>query len=612
MSHAAANSSFLAPVNGSSAFNMNTSYDWGQQDTPALAPADYLARMSRSSRKVSDEEALEKLGSQPRGGPSRQAYGTPTKTSRQQSRSMYAGYEDAYEPFNFDAKSTLHGAAAVTPDGAGMPLDFSGLGGFGAWDHLSTHSSPVGLTPTRPTTSRKTVQTEDTDGSYAESGDEHSHDEVEPRRKRKRGDKSGDTLKETVNKDGQLRKSRAPRAPLRRWGQTDLAGALIGIVWACGEAGIKIPFDQAAQLIDVNCTAGALQQAILKLHAQMATEGKQYPKIKMHWPKKGVAESSVVRDASKVPRRKPTMRRAEQSFLITLKRAYVEADRAALAYPHTFGTGDAQTATTAAPGMVNTAAVSARPVPTADYLPWDFSPADDVFRGSSRSIVWPPQLRGFLEEPISFGGSDGYNGPAGLPDMVGTFTNASVDPQEEPISFGGRDGYNGPADRLTGMIGTPTNASMGPSMNAAVGPFMTPSVGTPIYTSFAPTNTFGAPTTTAFNAPTNTSLGSSTNTWFGTHQHMFMPTTQPSTDTHQQTPINRGYGGHGRGGYTTPPPVVPSTPARPTRGQTRMTGGFREPYESPILGYGDAGNIQLEAPDDDMNTLNMSFHNDGN
>ncbi|KAF2680140.1 hypothetical protein K458DRAFT_107436 [Lentithecium fluviatile CBS 122367] len=176
----------------------------------------------------------------------------------------------------------------------------------------------------------------DEDGALVDADGNESEYIEQTDRKRKRSGTKMSVGSEKRNKDGMPRKSRAPRAPLRRWDENDLTKALIGIVWACGETGLQIPFDQAAQVIDNTCTASALQQAILKLHAQMIKDGKQLPKIKMHWPKKGGGQSrTVLRDSGKVPRRKPTIRRGTQSLFVTLKRAYIEADRAVLAPPHT-------------------------------------------------------------------------------------------------------------------------------------------------------------------------------------------------------------------------------------------------------------------------------------
>jgi hypothetical protein len=129
----------------------------------------------------------------------------------------------------------------------------------------------------------------------------------------------------TLNKNGKPRKSRQKRAPLIRWDDHDIALAMIGIVWACGEAGVQIPFAQAAQVVETSCTASALQQAILKIKDRLVLQGDQIPKLRMGWPSKRTSPTNtnvVPRDFSKVSRRKPTLQQSEQSLIVTLKCAY--------------------------------------------------------------------------------------------------------------------------------------------------------------------------------------------------------------------------------------------------------------------------------------------------
>lgn len=124
--------------------------------------------------------------------------------------------------------------------------------------------------------------------------------------------------KRKVNKNGRVRKIREPRGHLRRWDESDVSRALVGIVWACGENGVVIPFAQAAKLVDQDCTSGALQQAILKLHDKMNKDGAQLPKIKMNWPKKpSSGGNAVIRDNGKVPRKKPTLAQATQCNIVS-------------------------------------------------------------------------------------------------------------------------------------------------------------------------------------------------------------------------------------------------------------------------------------------------------
>ncbi|KAF2446616.1 hypothetical protein P171DRAFT_262908 [Karstenula rhodostoma CBS 690.94] len=125
--------------------------------------------------------------------------------------------------------------------------------------------------------------------------------------------------KRKINKNGQVRKLREPRGHLRRWDESDVSRALMGIVWACGENGVVIPFAQAAKVVDQDCTSGALQQAILKMHDKMNKDGAQLPKIRMNWPKKPSAGGkSVIRDNGKVPRKKPTLTQATQCNIVSL------------------------------------------------------------------------------------------------------------------------------------------------------------------------------------------------------------------------------------------------------------------------------------------------------
>ncbi|KAF1972287.1 hypothetical protein BU23DRAFT_165285 [Bimuria novae-zelandiae CBS 107.79] len=172
--------------------------------------------------------------------------------------------------------------------------------------------------------SRACIKRENQDDEYlpafgAEDGadDDDAHDEGAVRQSSK---------KRKLNKDGKERKARDPRGHLRTWGEQVLTKALIGVVWACGENGVEIPFEQAAQMVDEKCTSGALQQAILKARTKANTQwNMQLPNIKMHWPKKPGSEGksahgkSATRDNGKVPRKKPTMMKSTQCNLTTLR-----------------------------------------------------------------------------------------------------------------------------------------------------------------------------------------------------------------------------------------------------------------------------------------------------
>jgi hypothetical protein len=152
------------------------------------------------------------------------------------------------------------------------------------------------------------------------------------------------------NKGGELRKPRQPRAKLLKWDDNDWKNVALGLVWACGENGIQIPFEQASQVVSDSCTAGALQQALLKLRGKQLSEGFQIPNLKMAWTRKNRKTTSVEPRVNSIkqeesstngtlkntlPRKKPTRNEGHQSFMVTLKRPYIEADRYHLVAPHT-------------------------------------------------------------------------------------------------------------------------------------------------------------------------------------------------------------------------------------------------------------------------------------
>lgn len=132
-----------------------------------------------------------------------------------------------------------------------------------------------------------------------------------------------------INKDGMPRKPRQPRPKLLKWSDNDWKNVVLGIIWACGEAGVQIPFDQAAQVVDVTCTASALQQAILKLRGKQISEGHQIPSLKMAWTRKNRngRSSSPTADAkttqeihpSKTPIKKRTLQKGISALIVTLK-----------------------------------------------------------------------------------------------------------------------------------------------------------------------------------------------------------------------------------------------------------------------------------------------------
>ena len=148
-----------------------------------------------------------------------------------------------------------------------------------------------------------------------------------------------------LNKGGEPRKPRRPRPKLLKWSDDDWKNVILGIVWACGETGVQIPFEQAAQVVDEHCTAGALQQALLKLRGKQIAEGYQIPSLKMAWTRKNKYSSSPsssanpksaqVPDAGKnaFPRKQPTRVEGTQSKIVTLNCSYSELDRQGIPFP---------------------------------------------------------------------------------------------------------------------------------------------------------------------------------------------------------------------------------------------------------------------------------------
>lgn len=125
-----------------------------------------------------------------------------------------------------------------------------------------------------------------------------------------------------INKDGGPRKPRQPRPRLLKWSDNDWKNVVLGIVWACGEAGVQIPFDQAAQVVGESCTAGALQQAILKLRGKQIDEGYQIPSLRMAWTRKNKCASSSSFSTNTKPQQVTGQNRMvepRQSLVVKLK-----------------------------------------------------------------------------------------------------------------------------------------------------------------------------------------------------------------------------------------------------------------------------------------------------
>ncbi|KAF2181708.1 hypothetical protein K469DRAFT_691798 [Zopfia rhizophila CBS 207.26] len=140
------------------------------------------------------------------------------------------------------------------------------------------------------------------------------------------------------------RKQRDPRPKLQKWNDSDWKMAVLGIVWACGEKDIDIPWDDAAPIINQFCSGGALQQALLKLRRKLQGEGKTVPgPLKMTWtrskknskpsssksqpakptPSSIGSELSTVKPAeatrSRLERKRPTAEQGTQACFVRLK-----------------------------------------------------------------------------------------------------------------------------------------------------------------------------------------------------------------------------------------------------------------------------------------------------
>ena len=147
-----------------------------------------------------------------------------------------------------------------------------------------------------------------------------------------------------LNKDGVPRKPRQTRPKLLKWDSNDWKNVVLGIVWACGENGIQIPFDQASQVVNESCTAGSLQQALLKLRMKQVAEGFHIPSLRMSWPRKNKNSTSSMSSANPIlsqgkgnnhlRKKQPTCFLGTQTNVVTLKRAYVDANRVHLPFPY--------------------------------------------------------------------------------------------------------------------------------------------------------------------------------------------------------------------------------------------------------------------------------------
>jgi hypothetical protein len=210
-----------------------------------------------------------------------------------------------------------------------------------------------------------------------------------------------------LNKDGIPRKPRQPRPKLLKWDDNDWKNVALGLVWACGENGIQIPFDQASQIVSESCTAGALQQALLKLRGKQIAEGFQIPSLRMAWTRKNknaVSSSSSANSKTQqvsigTHKRKPTRFAGNQSLLVTLRRAYMDAERSHLRVPYTMATSASLTVPSA-PAIAATQAPSTpmHSIQAPSYMPMTpVSPFHDMQPMLSTPFVSPFQ---FAPQPI--------------------------------------------------------------------------------------------------------------------------------------------------------------------------------------------------------------------
>ncbi|PVH98250.1 hypothetical protein DM02DRAFT_682611 [Periconia macrospinosa] len=274
------------------------------------------------------------------------------------------------EDENADRRGVICMMTSEIPNGPESPLE-------GMPFSAETHALMFGDTP------RKNKAKEDSDSEYEEHG-----------KKRK------------LNKNGEPRKVRKPRGHLRQWDDEDVARALMGLVWAAGENGIRLPFDQAAQMVGQNCTASALQQAILKIHSKLNDQGAQIPKIKMNWPSKVANPSDSNdgdRDLHKADRRRrhETARKATQTCLVILKCAYKPAGGDDAEQAETTETSPGHEHHEAAPdtlGQLNLAPRGPPPnlMPTCDMFTQQTPAVEHDFMGNQ------------FANAVAFSGTNGY------------------------------------------------------------------------------------------------------------------------------------------------------------------------------------------------------------
>lgn len=84
-----------------------------------------------------------------------------------------------------------------------------------------------------------------------------------------------------IKKNGQPYKARLTGRKLCLWEKDDLEKAVIGLIIAANKVDANLDYELAASFIGV--TAGAFQQAIVKIHKKLTGQGMDLPKIHMKW-----------------------------------------------------------------------------------------------------------------------------------------------------------------------------------------------------------------------------------------------------------------------------------------------------------------------------------------
>lgn len=258
-------------------------------------------------------------------------------------------YEDAYPPFSNTFDSTYEDAL---PTDYGLELEMNR--DFSFPSNNSAYDTPCMTAAADNEEDRAMVENSGTivkseDGMEHQvsltpnGGSEYEESDYDERRPSK---------VPKMNKDGVPRKPRQPRPKLLKWDDNDWKNVALGLVWACGENGIQIPFDQASQIVSESCTAGALQQALLKLRGKQVAEGFQIPSLRMAWTRKNKNTSSSSSSANTkppqgteknpLPKKRPTRFSGNQTKMVCLKRAYKDSDRQHLVPPYKLKDGPAQ------------------------------------------------------------------------------------------------------------------------------------------------------------------------------------------------------------------------------------------------------------------------------